>query len=80
MPSARYQQRLDSWWQSQRELEFEQDDFYEVGGFVRIPFADSVLSQEPARQGLARAVTNRMLDDKYRPRSFEELADESDSA
>ena len=33
-PQARYQSQLDRWWQGQRALEFEQDDFYEVGGFI----------------------------------------------
>jgi hypothetical protein len=31
---ARYQKQLDLWWQSQRDLEFEEDDIYEVGGFL----------------------------------------------
>jgi hypothetical protein len=31
---ARYQAQLDRWWQSQRDLEFEEDDYYEVGGFL----------------------------------------------
>ena len=33
-PQARYQAQLDHWWQSQRDLEFEDDDMYQVGGFV----------------------------------------------
>ena len=32
-PSARYQQQLDQWWQSQRALDEEFDDYYMVGGF-----------------------------------------------
>ena len=32
-PRARYQQVLDRHWQLQRDLEFEEDDMYEVGGF-----------------------------------------------
>jgi hypothetical protein len=31
---ARYQKQLDLWWQSQRDAEFEEDDYYEVGGFL----------------------------------------------
>jgi hypothetical protein len=33
-PAARYQQVLDRHWQAQRDLEFEDDDMYEVGGFI----------------------------------------------
>ena len=33
-PQARYQQVLDRHWEAQRDLEFEEDDLYEVGGFV----------------------------------------------
>jgi len=33
-PQARYQQALDRHWEAQRDLEFEDDDLYEVGGFV----------------------------------------------
>jgi hypothetical protein len=33
-PQARYQAVLDRHWQMQRDLEFEEDDLYEVGGFV----------------------------------------------
>jgi len=28
------QLELDYWWQAQRDLEFEEDDVYEVGGFM----------------------------------------------
>jgi hypothetical protein len=31
---AQAQQQIDWWWQSQRDLEFEDDDMYQVGGFV----------------------------------------------
>jgi len=33
-PGARYQAVLDRHWQTQRDLEFEDDDMYEVGGFI----------------------------------------------
>ena len=33
-PQARYQAVLDRHWEAQRDLEFEEDDLYEVGGFV----------------------------------------------
>jgi hypothetical protein len=33
-PRIKAQMQLDRWWQSQRDLEFEDDDMYEVGGFV----------------------------------------------
>jgi hypothetical protein len=33
-PQARYQAVLDRHWQAQRDLEFEDDDMYQVGGFV----------------------------------------------
>jgi len=33
-PQARYQAVLDRHWQAQRDFEFEEDDLYEVGGFV----------------------------------------------
>jgi hypothetical protein len=32
-PQARHQAVLDRHWQSQRDLDFEEDDMYEVGGF-----------------------------------------------
>jgi hypothetical protein len=32
-PRNRYQQQLDRWWQSERDLAFEEDDIYMVGGF-----------------------------------------------
>jgi hypothetical protein len=64
MPSARYQQRLDSWWQSQRDLGAEEDDLYEVG-VRRIPFADSVVPQKPARLGLESAVNDKPSGAKF---------------
>jgi hypothetical protein len=33
-PRNRQQAALDRWWQSQRDLAFEEDDMYEVGGFL----------------------------------------------
>jgi hypothetical protein len=33
-PRNRQQAQLDMWWQSQRDLEFAEDDAYEVGGFL----------------------------------------------
>jgi hypothetical protein len=33
-PRNRQQAALDRWWQLQRDLEFEEDDYYEVGGFM----------------------------------------------
>jgi hypothetical protein len=33
-PQARYQQQLDRWWQSQRDLDDEFGDYYEVGGYL----------------------------------------------
>ena len=32
-PQARYQAVLDRHWEAQRDLDFEEDDMYEVGGF-----------------------------------------------
>jgi hypothetical protein len=32
-PVVKAQMQLDRWWQSQRDLEFEEDDVYFVGGF-----------------------------------------------
>jgi hypothetical protein len=33
-PRVKAQMQLDRWWQSQRDLEFQEDDMYEVGGFL----------------------------------------------
>ena len=33
-PRVKAQMQLDRWWQSQRDLEFEEGDIYEVGGFT----------------------------------------------
>ena len=33
-PQARYQAVLDRHWEAMRDLEFEDDDMYEVGGFI----------------------------------------------
>jgi hypothetical protein len=33
-PVVKAQMQLDRWWQSQRDLAFEEDDMYEVGGFI----------------------------------------------
>jgi hypothetical protein len=33
-PQARYQAVLDRHWEAQRDWEFEDDDMYEVGGFI----------------------------------------------
>ena len=33
-PQARYQAVLDRHWELQRDLEFAEDDLYEVGGFI----------------------------------------------
>jgi hypothetical protein len=33
-PLVKAQMQLDRWWQAQRDLEFEEDDMYEVGGFL----------------------------------------------
>jgi hypothetical protein len=32
-PRNVYQKRIDAWWESQRELDWEENDYYEVGGF-----------------------------------------------
>jgi hypothetical protein len=32
-PRVKSQMQLDRWWQLQRDLEFEDDDYYEVAGF-----------------------------------------------
>ena len=36
-PRNHYQAQLDRHWQSQRDLEFDEDDMYEVGGFLEYP-------------------------------------------
>jgi hypothetical protein len=33
-PIVKGQLILDRWWQAQRDLAFEEDDIYEVGGFL----------------------------------------------
>jgi hypothetical protein len=33
-PLVKAQMQLDRWWQLQRDLDFEEDDYYEVGGFL----------------------------------------------
>jgi hypothetical protein len=33
LPHNRYQRQLDSWWQSQRDVDEEEADIYYVGGF-----------------------------------------------
>jgi hypothetical protein len=32
-PVVRAQMQLDRWWEAQRDLDFEENDVYEVGGF-----------------------------------------------
>jgi hypothetical protein len=33
-PQARYQAVIDRHWEARRDFEFEEDDLYEVGGFI----------------------------------------------
>ena len=33
-PRVKAQMQLDRWWEMQRDLDWEDDDMYEVGGFI----------------------------------------------